>query len=281
MNQQQKAAVFKALHLNDGIFLMPNAWNAGSACLLAEGGFSALGTTSAGVAASMGVADYEGNVSRELMLESVRAIVDAVDLPVNADLESGYGESAEQVGETTALAIAAGAVGGNIEDYAGLAAGQSPLFARAISVERIRAARKAADACGIPFTLTARTDCFMVPMADPFAEAVERANLFVEAGADCLFIPGAKDIGTIERLVRELNGPLTVVMGFSGPTMTVADLQSVGVRRISIGGSLARATFGLIRRAAAEMAQHGTFTFANDAIPDPELRKFFTAVRAR
>jgi 2-methylisocitrate lyase-like PEP mutase family enzyme len=275
MAQKEKAELFKQLHTNDDIFLMPNAWNAGSACMLAAAGFSAIATTSAGIAYSSGRPDYEGKVSRDEMLDAVRVIAEAVDVPVSADLEAGYGDSPEQVGETIALAIKAGAVGANIEDYLGGA--QSPLYERAKAVDRVKAARKAADASGLPFTLTARTDCFMVGIPDPFAEAVERANLFREAGADCLFLPGAKDLATIAALVREINGPLTVVMGFSGPSMTVADLKAIGVRRISIGGSLARATFGLIRRAAEEMRKHGTFSFANEQIPDPELRKFFAS----
>jgi 2-methylisocitrate lyase-like PEP mutase family enzyme len=254
---------------------MPNAWNAGSACLLAAAGFSSIATTSAGIAYSSGQPDYEAKVSRDEMLEAVRLIADSVDIPVSADLEAGYGESPEQVGETIRLAVEAGVIGANIEDYLGDA--QSPLYEKAVAVDRVKAARKAADGSGIPFTLTARTDCFMVQMSNPFAEAVERANLFREAGADCLFIPGAKDIATIAALVREIDGPLTVVMGFSGPSMTVADLKAIGVRRISIGGSLARATFGLIRRAAQEMREHGTFSFANEQIPDPELRKFFAS----
>lgn len=275
MNQKEKAELFRKLHTIDDIFLMPNAWNAGSACLLAAAGFFSIATTSAGIAYSAGRPDYEGKVSRDEMLEAVRLIAGSVDIPVSADLEAGYGESPEQVGETIALAVKAGVVGANIEDYRGGA--QSPLYEKAVSVDRIKAARKAADASGIPFTLTARTDCFMVGMSDPFAEAVERANLYRAAGADCLFIPGAKDIATIAALVREIDGPLTVVMGFSGPSMTVAELKAVGVRRISIGGSLARATFGLIRRAAQEMREQGTFSFADEQIPDPELRKFFAS----
>ena len=277
--QIAKAQHFRDLHTRPGTFLMPNAWDVGSARMLASNGFSAIATTSAGIAFSLGVPDYEGAVSRTEMLDCIQRIARSVDLPVSVDLEAGYGAEPERVGETIALAIAAGAVGGNIEDYSGDAS--APLFEPSLAVERIRAARLAADGSGLPFTLTARTDCYLANGVAPFAQAVRRANMYREAGADCLFIPGASDPETIAQLVKEIDGPITVVMGLQGASLTVAQLADLGVRRITIGGSLARATYGLIRQAAQEMAGNGTFNYARQQIPDAELCAFFAQCQDR
>jgi 2-methylisocitrate lyase-like PEP mutase family enzyme len=271
--QTAKAQRFRDLHTRPGTFLMPNAWDAGSARMLASNGFSAIATTSAGIAFSLGVPDYEGAVTRTEMLGCIQRIARSVDLPVSADLEAGYGPEPEQVARTITLAIAAGVVGGNIEDFSGDAS--APLFKSSLAAERIRAARLAADKSGMPFTLTARTDCYLAKGETRFAEAVRRANMYREAGADCLFIPGASDPETIAELVKEIDGPITVVMGLKGLTLTVAQLADLGVRRITIGGSLARATYALIRQAAQEMAGNGTFNYASQQIPDAELCAFF------
>ncbi len=275
MEQRQKGQIFRELHAAPGVVLMPNAWDAGSARMLAAAGFSAIGTTSAGIAFSRGVPDYDGRVTRPEMLDCVGRIAAAVDLPVSADLEAGYGIAPQDVAQTIALFIQAGVIGGNIEDYSGDA--RSPLFDAALASERIAAARQAADSSGLSFTLTARTDCYLAGVDDPFSEAVRRSNLYREAGADCLFVPGIRDAATIAALVREIDGPLSVVMGLAGATLTVAELAALGVKRISIGGSLARATFGLIRRAAQEMREQGSFTFADQQIPDGELCRFFAS----
>jgi 2-methylisocitrate lyase-like PEP mutase family enzyme len=277
-HQIQHDLRFQQLHSADAIFLMPNAWDAGSALMLASLDFPAIATTSAGIAFSLGFPDQEAAVSRETMLDRVGSIAAAVALPVSADLQSGYGASLQEVGTTIKNAIRAGAVGANIEDYSGHPG--RPLFPLVQAVARIRAAREAADASGVPFVLTARTDAYLAGVDKPFAEAVERCNAYREAGADCLFIPGASDPKTIEALVREIKGPLTVVMGLTGATLTVPQLGALGVRRVTIGGSLARATLGLIRKAATEMAELGTFSYASQQIPDAELSQFFADRRA-
>lgn len=279
MNQIQRGRRFQQLHATDAIFLMPNAWDVGSALMLASCGFPAIATTSAGVAFSLGFPDQEAAVNRETMLDRVGSIAAAIPLPVSADLQSGYGANPENLGETITGAIRAGVVGANIEDYSGHP-GQA-LFDREHAISRVRAARRAADASGVPFVLTARTDAYLTDASHPFAEAVERCNAYREAGADCLFVPGASDPKTIEALVREINGPITVVMGLTGSPLTVSQLGSLGVRRVTIGGSLARATFGLIRRAAQEMAASGTFSYADQQIPDAELSQFFAERRGR
>lgn len=277
MNQIQRGLQFQKLHTADSIFLMPNAWDAGSALMLASLGFPAIATTSAGVCFSLGFPDHEAAVSKQVMLDRVEAIATAVRVPVSADLQAGYGLDPDGVGATITSAILAGVVGANVEDYTGNPA--APLFPLEEASARIRAARSAAYASGIPFVLTARTDAYLAGASTPFAEAVERCNAYREAGADCLFVPGPADLETIEALVREINGPVTVVMGLSGSTLTVQQLGSVGVRRVTIGGSLARATFGLIRKAAAEMAEFGTFSFATQQIPHAELSQFFADQR--
>lgn len=274
--QRQLGEQFRRLHEEPQAFLMPNAWDAGSACMLAASGFQCLATTSAGIAFSLGQPDVEGRVSRSQMMERIHQIADAVKLPVSADLEAGFGAAPEDVAETIRLAIQAGVVGGNIEDLSGDPC--TPLFDLELAADRICAAREAADRSGIPFTLTARTDCYLANVPSPFAEAVRRANRFREMGADCLFIPGVKDAQTIAALVREIEGPINVVMGLTGSAFTVSQLNSLGVRRISIGGSLARSALGLVRRAAQEMREHGSFSFAEQQIPDAELCDFFASV---
>jgi 2-methylisocitrate lyase-like PEP mutase family enzyme len=268
-----KARAFKELHQGPEIFLLPNAWNAGSARILAAAGFAAIGTTSAGMAFSLGRPDYQGRLSRAETVEELSRIAAAVEIPVSADLEAGYGPAPEDAAETIREAIAAGAVGGSIEDYTGDP--DAPLFDPALAAERIRAAREAADASDIAFTLTGRAECYLVDHPEPFAESVRRANLYRAAGADCLYVPGLRDAETIADLVREIDGPLNVVVGLAGEPLSLAQLQDLGVRRVSIGGSLARATFAAVRRAAEEMSRFGTFGFTQDAIPDAEMSALF------
>lgn len=272
--QAHKGTVFRDLHTSNGIFVMPNAWNAGSACMLEAAGFPAIGTTSAGIAFGLGLPDYEGALSREAALEETHKIANSVKAPVSADAESGYGHEPAEVAESILLFAAAGVVGASIEDYAASFGGS--LYARTHAASRIRAAREAADSLEFPFTLTARAECYLVNHPDPFKESVERANLYREAGADCLFVPGVKDADTIGALVREIDGPVNVVMGLSGNLLTLGELGALGVKRVSIGGSLARATFGLIQRAAREIREQGTFTYSEDQISDESLCRFFS-----
>ncbi|MDH3690841.1 MAG: isocitrate lyase/phosphoenolpyruvate mutase family protein [Gammaproteobacteria bacterium] len=273
-NIVRKGEVFRDLHLQDGIFVMPNAWNAGSAYLLAAAGFAAIGTTSAGIAYGLAIPDYEGRLSRDASMQETSRITAAVDVPISVDAENGYGHEPEVVAETIHAVVEAGAVGASIEDHPGNL--EIPLYDRTQAVERIRAARSAADSIGIPFTLTARAECYFVDHPEPFADSVERVNLYREAGADCLYVPGVSDAKTIAALVREVDAPANVVMGLVGAPLTVTQLEDLGVKRISIGGSLARATFALIRRAAEEIRDNGTFTFSNQQIPDDELCRLFS-----
>ena len=274
-SQFSKAARFQALYQTEHTFVMPNAWDAGSAKMLAAAGFAAIATTSAGIAFALGRPDSEAAVNRNEMLSAIQQIAQAVDLPVSADLEAGFGIEPEIVAETIRQAIHTGVVGGNIEDFTGDQA--KPLFDLILASERIQAARLAAESTKLPFVLTARTDCYLVNHPKPFAEAVERANRYCEAGADCIFVPGIKNLATIAQLVREVPKPLTVVVGLMGAPFTVQQLADIGVRRITIGGSLARATYALIRKAAQEMMQQGRFSYAEAQIPDGELCEFFAS----
>jgi 2-methylisocitrate lyase-like PEP mutase family enzyme len=278
MRQDAKARAFKTLHVAGG-FIMPNAWDAGSAVILAEQGFAAIATTSAGVAFSLGKPDYgvsQHGVTREEMLARVGDITRAVNVPVNADLEAGYGDGPEIVAETIKLAIEAGAAGGNIEDRM---PGEIKLYDEALAVERIAAARRAIDAMGGAFVLTARTDGFLVSASDALKRSIRRANLYRAAGADCLFVPGPVDVGAVVTLVREIEGPLNVVMGLGQAAGNANALIAAGVRRISLGGSIARSALGLVRRAAQELRERGTVTFAAEQIPQSSLNETF--VRAR
>jgi len=274
-HQAHKGTVFRDLHIAEGIFVMPNAWNGGSAGMLESAGFPAIGTTSAGIAYCLGLPDYEGALSRDAAIAETRRISKAVRIPVSADAENGYGHQADEVAESIRLFADAGAVGASIEDFA--ASFGETLYERSHAVDRIRAAKEAAESLGFPFTLTARAECYLVDHPDPFKESVLRANLYREAGADCLYVPGVTDAETIASLAAEIDGPINVVMGLAGDAISVSELQALGVKRVSIGGSLARATFGLIRRAAEEIRDSGTFTFAKEQVPDEELCRFFSA----
>ncbi|WP_214403326.1 isocitrate lyase/PEP mutase family protein [Pseudonocardia lacus] len=261
---------FADLH-RQGCFLLPNAWDAGSARVLAAAGFPALATTSAGIAFSHGRPDHvaRDRLARGPMLERVREIVAAVDVPVSADLEDGYGSAPEDVAETISLAVVAGAVGGNIEDFTG----DGELLDRGLAVDRIRAARAAADAAGTPFVLVGRTDGLLTGAG--LAECVRRANAYLAAGADCAFVPGAADRATIAALVGELDGPLNVVMGLTGADLSMAELAELGVRRVTVGGSLARALYGRLREAAVELRERGTFGYAAEQIGHADLNALF------
>ncbi|GIH10213.1 2-methylisocitrate lyase [Rhizocola hellebori] len=276
----EKAQRFVELH-RQGCFLLPNAWDVGSARILESAGFAAVATTSAGVAFSLGRPDHDffaeagsaGRVDRETMMHRVREIVDGVGVPVSADLEEGYGAEPQTVATTISMALAAGAAGGNIEDFTGSRA--EPLFDEQLAAERIRAARAAADAAGAPFVLIGRTDALLV--GGSLAECVRRANAYLAAGADCAFVPGAADAATIATLVRELDGPLNVVMGLTGSTLTMDELRELGVRRVTVGGSIARTMYRHLLDAARELAGQGSFSYAAQQLSQTDLNDLFSA----
>lgn len=262
-NQQQKFARLKALHYADKAFVIPNPWDAGSARLLASLGFDALATTSAGFAFSKGKRDSFAGLSRDEILQNAAEIVNATPLPVSGDLEDGFGAAPEICAQTVRMACEIGLVGGSIEDATGDA--NSPIFDISQAVDRIQAAANAAK--GLPFLLTARADNYLWGRPD-LDDTIKRLQAFANAGADVLYAPGLPDIETIRTVCQAVDKPVNVVMGLVGPSYSVDQLSAAGVRRISVGGSFARAALGALMRAATEVRSSGTFNYAQDAIPD-------------
>lgn len=250
---------------------MPNPWDAGSTRLLASLGFEALATTSAGYAFSVGKRDSFAGLSRDELIANAAQIVGACDLPVSADLEDGFGRAPETCADTIRIASGIGLVGGSIEDATGNP--DEPIFDLALAVERIRAAAETAAA--LPFFLTARAENYLWGRPD-LKDTIKRLQAFSEAGANVLYAPGLPDIEAIRTVCREVDKPVNVVMGLSGQSYSVAELSEAGVRRISVGGSFARAAFGALKRAAEEVRGSGTFEYAQDAIPDAVLASFMS-----
>ena len=262
---------FRKLHYGPDILILPNAWDAASARLLAAAGFPAIATTSAGIAFARGYPDGE-RIGREEMLRDVARIVENVDVPVTADLEAGYGPDAEDVAETMRQAIKAGAAGLNLEDSSHDP--DKPLFEAARAAERVAAARAAAAAAGVPVVINARTDGYILGFErneELFADTVSRANAYLAAGADCIFVPAVSDAETIGRLAADIDGPINILAGPGSPPLS--ELQALGVARVSIGSSLARAAYTVARRAAEELLGPGTFTFAEGAISHPDMNR--------
>ena len=266
----EKGARFLALHQRDRAFIIPNPWDTGTARLLARLGFEALATTSAGYAFTAGLPD--GAVGRDAMLQHVKTIVDATDLPVSADLENGFGDSAEICAETIRLAAATGLAGGSIEDVTPRPNGKLYNFEHA--VERVRAAAEAARSLAAPFTLTARAENFIAGNPD-LKDTIRRLQTFQEAGADVLYAPGLKTKEEIAAVLSSVDRPVNVLMGLPGVTLDLATLSAMGVKRISVGSSLCRVALTAFYRAAEEMQQKGTFTFGNGLIPYDTVNEMF------
>jgi len=276
-SQIERALTFQALHQRPGCFVIPNPWDAGSAKALAALGFEALATTSAGLAFSLGRADGEGLISREETLANARTIIDATALPVVADLENGFGDSPQECAQTIHLAALAGLVGGSIEDASGLV--EQPIYPFELAVERIQAAVAAARSLPFPFTLCARAENYLHGRPD-LADTIRRLQAYAEAGADVLYAPGLRSREEIAAVVRAVAPkPVNVLMGLASATFTVAELAELGVKRISLGSSLARTAFGAFLRAAEEVRQHGSFGFAEQAEPFARINELFGTPR--
>ncbi len=268
--QASKGATFRALHERPRAFIIPNPFDAGTARLLARLGFEALATTSAGYAFTIGKRD--NTVGREDMLAHVATIASATDLPVSADLENGFGDEPEAAAETIRRAAAAGVVGGSIEDMS--TRPDAPIYELSHAAERVRAAVEAARALPFTFTLTARAENLLVGRLD-LADTIRRLQAYQEAGADVLYAPGLKTREDIATVVRAVDRPVNVVMGLQGVQLDLATLSAIGVRRISVGSALSRAALAAFLRAATEMRDRGTFTFAADAIPTKDISAMF------
>lgn len=263
LEQRKKFERLKGLHDGDTAFVIPNPWDAGSARLLTSLGFEALATTSAGYAFSKGKRDSFAGLGRDELLENAAEIVNATHLPVSADLEDGFGSAPGTCADTIRMACKIGLVGGSIEDATGNPS--SPIYSISEAVERIQAAAEAAR--GLPFLLTARAENYLWGRPD-LNDTIRRLQAFSEAGADVLYAPGLPDIEAIKTVCHAVEKPVNVVMGLRGASYSVAELSAAGVRRVSVGGSFARAALGALMRAAEEVKTSGTFGYAAEAIPD-------------
>ena len=269
--QAEKAHAFAALHARKQAFVMPNPWDVGSARVLEALGFEALATTSSGFATSIGRVD--GQAGRDAVIAHAAALSSATDVPVSGDLENGFGDAPEECAETIRRAAAAGLVGGSIEDFTGRR--DQPLYELAQASERIRAAAEAAHGLGFPFMLTARAEGLLLREPD-LADVIRRLQAFQEAGADVLFATGVRSAEDIAAIVREVDRPLNVLANLRGLALDVAQLEALGVRRISVGSLFANVAYGALIHAARELEQQGSFGFATEADRAHDLRKLLS-----
>jgi len=271
MTRNEKLLRFRALHDRPGIFLIPNPWDAGSAKILTALGFEALATTSAGFSFSLGRQDSAVSVTRDEILQNAKSIVDATHLPVSADLENGFDRRPEGCAQTIRMAADVGLAGGSIEDASGDP--NDPIYDFNLSVERVAAAAEAARQSG--FVLTARAENFLHGHND-LADTIKRLQAFSDAGADVLYAPALPGLDAIRQVCTSVAKPVNVLMGLKGATYSVSEIAGAGAKRISVGGSLFRAAFGAFVRAAREIRDHGTFTYAADAIPHADVTMYMT-----
>jgi 2-methylisocitrate lyase-like PEP mutase family enzyme len=271
MTQQDRGLAFRALHDAPGSFVIANAWDAGSAKLLASLGFKALATSSGAQAGILGRVD--GKVNREEALAHAKAIVDAVGLPVSADLEKGFGDQPEDAARTIALAASIGLVGGSIEDASGDPA--KPLYDPAHAAERIAAAAATVRSLGLPFILTARTENYLRgnPNLD---DTIRRLQAFEAAGADVLMAPGLPDLDAVRAVCSAVGKPVNFMGGIKGKSFSVAELADAGVKRISLATSLFRAAMTGLLTAATEVHEYGTFGYLDGTMPTPDWNRLMT-----
>jgi 2-methylisocitrate lyase-like PEP mutase family enzyme len=265
-----RRAAFRRLH-QSGCFVIPNPWDAGTARYLKHLGFQALATTSAGFAFSRGLPD--GDISRDAVLHHIADIVASVDLPVNADFESGYATDPEGVARSIRLCVDTGVAGLSIEDATGDPA--KPLYDVTAAVERMKAARAAIDSSGEDVLLIGRAECFLVGHAEPLKESIRRLQAYAEAGADVLYAPGVRERADIQAIVAAVSPKPINVLTSAHTGLKVSDLAELGVRRISVGSSLARAAWSGFMEAARAIADQGSFASLDSAVPFAELNGFF------
>jgi len=270
--QAEKAERFRKLHHGPRILALPNVWDVASARILEEVGYPAIATSSAGVAFALGYPDGQ-RISRDAMLEVVARIARGVRVPVTADMESGYGTTVKNMVETAKAVIAAGAIGMNLEDVTG--DDENSHVDLALQVEKIRAIKETALSAGVPIVLNARTDIYLMPIGEAttrFERTAERLRAYRKAGADCLFAPGVSNRDTIAELVKAIGAPLNILISSGCPSL--AELEKIGVARVSAGSAVMRATLGLVRRIAKELMERGTYDSLFDgAIPFAELNR--------
>jgi 2-methylisocitrate lyase-like PEP mutase family enzyme len=267
----QRIKTFRELH-KSGCFIMPNPWDAGSAIFLEKQGFKALATTSAGFAFSKGLPDLVSAISRDVMIAHIREIVSSTSLPVNADFQTGYAIEPGEVARNVRLCINTGVAGLSIED--GTEEKSAPLFERKLAIERIKGARSAIDSSGLPVVLTARCEAWRVGVENPSGIALDRLIAYADAGADCLFAPGVRDLKEIEKIVKAVSPkPVNVVV--TAPGLSLSQLSDIGVRRISVGATLARVAWKGFMTAVQEISEKGTFNTFTYAASYDELNSLF------
>ncbi len=269
--QTGKAIQFRQLHRGPGTLILPNVWDVASARIFEDAGFPAIATTSAGIAFSLGYPDGQ-RILREEMMARIARITRAVNVPVTADVEAGYGSFPEDAANTTRELIEAGVVGMNLEDASGRR--DQPLSSLELAVDKVRAAREAAVQLRAQIVINARTDIYLLPGGNPdadYSEAVRRLVAFRDAGADCVFAPGLKDADTIRRLAEAVQCPLNILAGPGSPS--IPELAKLGVARVSVGSAPVRATLGLLRRMADELRTSGTYSSMDGAVSHPEVNK--------
>jgi 2-methylisocitrate lyase-like PEP mutase family enzyme len=273
-SQKEIASHFRGFHYNPPLLVLPNAWDAASARIIEQAGFRAIATTSSGVAAALGYSDGQ-HMSREMMIEAIARITRVVECPVTADIEAGYGNSIEEVLQTLKSVIATGAVGINIEDS--LKQREKALVDIAYQVELIKSLRELATSMDVPFVINARVDVFLLAIGEPesrFEHAVQRANAYLQAGADCIYPIGILDHTLIAYLVKAIDGPINIMGGPPGPPLL--ELAQLGVARVSLAGSLMRSVLGHLRAITHELQKSGTYTKMDaEALSGSEFRSLF------
>jgi 2-methylisocitrate lyase-like PEP mutase family enzyme len=272
MNSQvDKANQFRQLHRGPRALVLANVWDVASARIIQSAGFPALATTSAGISFSLGYPDGQ-KISREEMIARIARIARAVDVPLSADIEAGYGHTPDEAARITREIIEAGAIGMNLEDLAGQS--DRSLLEIPVAVEKIKAARAVATELQVPMVINARTDVYLQPGGDPqmqYPEALRRLLAYRDAGADCVFAPGAKDPDVIGRLVRDLQCPVNILAMPGSPT--IPELEALGVARVSLGSGPMRATLGLLVRMAEELKTSGTYGTLVSGVPHADMNK--------
>jgi len=268
-SQAEKGRLFRELHARPGLLILPNPWDAGTAKLLASLGFEALATTSLGMANALGRVDGEGSVSRAELLENCRIIAEATDLPVNADLENGYADDPKEAASILRDAAEVGVVGGSIEDWSG-----ERIYDFNHAVERVAAGVEVALSLPVPFTFVARAENLIRGRPD-LDDTIKRLQAFEKAGADVLYAPGLRDLATMRTVVQSIGKPLNVVMSAADPALTAAEMEAVGVKRLSVGGALSRLALAAFMNGAREMRERGGFTWVRETMPTNDLKAVF------
>jgi 2-methylisocitrate lyase-like PEP mutase family enzyme len=273
--QKERAAQFRRFHHGAPLLVLPNVWDAASARIVEQAGFRAIATTSSGVAAALGYSDGQ-HISRDMLIEAIARITRVVECPVTADIEAGYGNSIEEVLQTVKEVITTGVVGINIEDS--LKQQEKALADVSYQVELIKALRELATSMDMPLVLNARVDVFLLAIGEPesrFEHALQRANAYLQAGADCIYPIGILDRNMIANLVKDIDGPINILGGPPAPPLP--ELAQLGVARVSLAGGLMRSVLGHLRTIAQELREHGTYASMNtEALSSSEFRSLFT-----